>query len=102
MVLSLPSQSDRVPPSLLLWPGAPHPGLASSLVLNDLPRMWGVIRHKVPCDTDTPYSTCYTRYLQKTAIACGRLISVSVMCVDASSSRLFKGSAPQNGGYRVH
>src|SRR5215208_6652123 len=23
------------------------------------------------------------------------------MCVDASSSRLFKGSAPQNGGYRV-
>jgi hypothetical protein len=23
----------------------------------------GVIRHKVPCDTDTPYSTCYTKYL---------------------------------------
>jgi hypothetical protein len=43
------------PPSLLLWPGVPYPGLASSLVLKDVPRMWGVMRHKVPCDTDTPY-----------------------------------------------
>ncbi len=62
-----------------------------------------VIQHTVLYDTDLPDDPCYTRYLQTTAIAYGRLISVSVMCVgvDASSSRLFKGSAPQNGGYRV-
>ena len=55
MVALLPSQAERVPPSLFLWPGVPHPGLASSLVLKDVPRMWGVIRHKVPCGTETPY-----------------------------------------------
>ena len=43
------------PPSLFLWPGVPHSGLASSLVLKDVLRMWGVMRHKVPCDTETPY-----------------------------------------------
>ena len=25
----------------------------------------GVIRHKVPCDTDNPDDTCYTRCLEK-------------------------------------
>ena len=33
------------------------------LVLKDVPMMQGVMRHIVPRDTDTPYSTCYTRYL---------------------------------------
>ena len=61
------------------------------------------MRHKVPRDTDIPDYTCYTRYVHKTAIAYGRLISVSVMSV---SGRFFEspsllGSAPQNGGYRV-
>jgi len=46
------------PPSLLLWPGVPHPGLASSLALNDILRMCGgVMRHNVPRDTDAPDST---------------------------------------------
>src|SRR5215203_2213283 len=68
--------------------------------------MWGVMRHKVPCDTDTPYSTCYTRYLEKTAIACGRLIAVSVtrtlLRVGSVSARPHKtgdtGCSGQRGG----
>src|SRR5215204_2195648 len=77
MVSLLPSQSDRVPPPPLSGPASHTRGL-HLLVLKDVTRMWGVFRHIVPRDTDTPYSTCYSRYLEKTAIACGRLISVSV------------------------
>src|ERR671911_618379 len=40
-----------------------------------------VIQHTVLYDTDLPDDPCYTRYLQTTAIAYGRLISVSVECV---------------------
>jgi hypothetical protein len=45
----LPSQSDRVPPSLFLWPGVRYPRLASPPPTG----REGVIGHKVPCDTDT-------------------------------------------------
>jgi hypothetical protein len=55
------------------------------------------MRHMVPCDTDTPYGTCYTKYLQKTAIAYGRLISVSVTRTLLRVAS-FKGSAPQETG----
>src|SRR5215208_3934736 len=58
-----------------------------------------VLKHKVPSDTDFSARTCYTRYLENS----DRLRSLDIRWrhVDASSSRLFKGSAPQNGGYRV-
>jgi hypothetical protein len=82
-------------PSLIFWPGVPFPTLASPR-----PRgFWGVMGHKVPCGTDTPESVCYTRYLENS----DRLRSLDIRWRhrDASSSRLFKGSAPQNGGYRV-
>src|SRR5215203_4924355 len=55
------------------------------------------MRHIVPRDTDTPYSTCYTRYLDKTAIACGRLISVSVTRTLLRVGS-FTGSAPLKTG----
>jgi hypothetical protein len=50
----IPSQSDRVPPSLVRWPGVQYPTLASPLLflLRGGGRK-GVIGHKVPCDTDT-------------------------------------------------
>ena len=38
------------PPSLIIWPGVPHPRLAYSLVH----RMRCTMRHKVPRDTDIP------------------------------------------------
>jgi hypothetical protein len=56
--------------------------------------------HKVPCDTDIPYSTCYTKYLDKTAIACGRLISVSVTTTLLRVAS-FRARPHKNGGYRV-
>jgi hypothetical protein len=62
MVSLLPSQSDRVPPSISSGPASHTRGL-HLLVLKDVPMMQGVMRHIVPRDTDTPYSTCYTRYL---------------------------------------
>src|SRR5215218_3936582 len=73
MVLSLPSQSDRVPPSLFVWPGVPHPGLASSR-----PQGCGVSSDTRCPATPTSPTVLVTLDTYKTAIACGRLISVSV------------------------
>jgi hypothetical protein len=59
-----------------------------------------IVSYRTEVPANSEYSECLT--IRTQAMACGRLTSVSVMCVDASSSRLFKGLVPRKRGDAVY